>query len=143
PHLRGVADVIESPLARDGELAAELVFGDGPLVVEALALGGLVAGVGAAVTGIARRPLPRRTGRRRRRPYTVQPLVVPVQPEPEALHFHAPDPLLERLLERPPDGHRLADAFHLRGQRLVGVGEFFERPAGGLDDAVVDRGLEA
>src|SRR3712207_8052541 len=41
------------------------------------------------------------------------------------------------------DGHRLADALHLRGQGLVRVREFLERPAWDLDHAVVDRGLEA
>ena len=51
--------------------------------------------------------------------------------------------LLERLLERPADGHRLADALHLRGQRRVGLGKFLEGEPRHLGDHVVDRRLEA
>ena len=39
---------------------------------------------------------------------------------------------LQAFLERAPDGHRFADAFHLRGERGVGLREFLEgkaRPA--------------
>ena len=39
---------------------------------------------------------------------------------------------LQALLERASDGHRFADAFHLRGERGVGLREFLEgeaRPA--------------
>ena len=143
--LERVPHVIQPPLARDRQLAAELVRGNRPLLVEALALGRLVAVVGGVVGGVGDRRRvdvgPARGGGLR--PAGVQPLVVPVQAEPEPLDLHRPDALLQRLLERPADRHRLANALHLRRQRLVGVGELLERPARDLDDAVVDRRLEA
>ena len=39
------------------------------------------------------------------------------------------EPLQERLLERPPDRHRLAHRLHLRRQRPVRLGELLEVPA--------------
>ncbi len=49
----------------------------------------------------------------------------------------------ERLLERPPQGHRLADRLHVRGQIGLGAGELLKREPRPLDHAVVDGGLEA
>ena len=51
--------------------------------------------------------------------------------------------LRERLLERAPDRHRLADRLHVRGQAGLGAGELLEREPRPLDHAVVDRRLEA
>ena len=69
--------------------------------------------------------------------------VVAVAAQAEAARLQAAQRLLQRLLERPADGHRLADRLHLRGQRRVGVGELLERPARHLGDDVVDGRLEA
>ena len=49
----------------------------------------------------------------------------------------------ERLPERAPDRHRLADRLHVRRERRVGAGELLEREPRPLDDDVVDRRLEA
>src|SRR5581483_11811441 len=49
----------------------------------------------------------------------------------------------ERLLERPPDRHRLPHRLHVGGQPGLGARELLEREARPLDHAVVDRGLEA
>ncbi len=51
--------------------------------------------------------------------------------------------LEQRLRERAPDPHRLADRLHLRSERLVGAGELLEGEARELDDDVVEGGLEA
>ena len=51
--------------------------------------------------------------------------------------------LLQRFLERAADGHRFADAFHLRGQRRVGLREFLEGEARNLGDDVINGRLEA
>ena len=48
----------------------------------------------------------------------------------------------ERLLERAPDRHRLADGLHVRAQALVDAGELLEGEARPLHDDVVDRRLE-
>jgi len=65
-----------------------------------------------------------------------QALVVrgrPVHHEPPAVLLERADGLLERLLEGATDGHGLAHRLHLRGQRLVRLGEFLEGPARKLD----------
>ena len=51
--------------------------------------------------------------------------------------------LAKRLLEGAPDRHDLADRLHAGRQRVVGALELLEGEARHLDDAVVDRGLEA
>ena len=71
------------------------------------------------------------------------PQVSAVAPESEAANLQAAQRLLQRFLERPPNRHRLADALHLRRQRLVGVGEFFEGEPRDLGYDVIDRRLEA
>ncbi len=71
------------------------------------------------------------------------PAVDFVEAEAEAFDLHAADAFLEGFLEGAADGHGFADGFHLRGQRFVGVGEFFEGPARDFNDDVVDGGLEA
>src|SRR5262249_23198781 len=48
----------------------------------------------------------------------------------------------KRLFERAPDGHRLADRFHLRAERVFGAGEFLEGPFRNLDHDVINRRLE-
>ncbi len=50
---------------------------------------------------------------------------------------------LQALLERAPDGHRFADAFHLRGERGVGLREFLEGKTRNLGDDVINARLEA
>jgi hypothetical protein len=49
---------------------------------------------------------------------------------------------LQAFLERAPDGHRFADAFHLRGERGVGLREFLEGKARNLGDDVINARLE-
>ncbi len=46
-------------------------------------------------------------------------------------------------LERAADGHRFADAFHLRVERGVGLREFLEGKARNLGDDVINGRLEA
>jgi hypothetical protein len=50
---------------------------------------------------------------------------------------------LQAFLERAPDGHRFAHAFHLRGERGVGLREFLEGKARDLGDDVINARLEA
>jgi hypothetical protein len=50
---------------------------------------------------------------------------------------------LQAFLERAADGHRFADAFHLRGERRVGLREFLEGEARNLGDDVINARLEA
>ena len=50
---------------------------------------------------------------------------------------------LQALLERPANGHRFADAFHLRGERGVSLREFLEGKARNLGDNVINARLEA
>src|SRR5258706_11625608 len=50
---------------------------------------------------------------------------------------------LQALLERATDGHRFADAFHLRGERGVGLRKFLEGEARNLGDDVINARLEA
>src|SRR5436309_1836226 len=40
------------------------------------------------------------------------------------------DSLLQRFLEGAANGHYFADGFHLRTERFVGAGKFFELPLG-------------
>ncbi len=140
-HLEGVADVVEAALAGDGELAREFVEGDGPL--DGLAVGGAEAGGRAGGSGLGaggdiEDELVAFDGA-----HGGEPLVVLVESQAEALDVHRADGFLERFLEGAPDGHGLADGFHLGGEGLVGLGELLESPAGHLGDDVVDGGLEA
>ena len=50
---------------------------------------------------------------------------------------------LQAFPERAADGHRFADAFHLRGERGVGLREFLEGEARYLGDDLIDARLEA
>jgi len=52
------------------------------------------------------------------------------------------DALQECLAERTPDGHHLADRFHLGAQRVVRLGELFHVPAGDLGHHIVDSRLK-
>ncbi len=71
------------------------------------------------------------------------PFVDAVKAQAETLDLHRADAFLEGFLEGASDGHGFADGFHLGGEGFVGVGEFFEGPAGDFDHDVVDAGLEA
>ena len=50
---------------------------------------------------------------------------------------------MQAFLERAADGHGFADAFHLRGERGVGLWEFLEGKARNLGDYVINARLEA
>ena len=53
-------------------------------------------------------------------------------PDRAAADLQRAQAFLQAFLERAPDGHRFAAAFHLRGERGVGLREFLEgkaRPA--------------
>jgi len=49
---------------------------------------------------------------------------------------------LQAFLERAADGHGFADAFHLRGERGVGLREFLEGKARNFGDDVINARLE-
>ena len=68
--------------------------------------------------------------------------VLAVDPEPGTADFQRADRFLQRLLERAPDAHGLADRFHLRGKRAVRGREFFKGEPRDLGDHIVDRGFE-
>ena len=59
-----------------------------------------------------------------------------------AADFQRADGLLEGGLEGAVYGHHLAGGLHLRAERAVAGGELVKRPAGYLDDAVVQRRLK-
>src|SRR5207253_10302764 len=63
--------------------------------------------------------------------------------EAEAPDLERAHRLLERLLERPADRHRLADRLHLRAEGVARLRELLEGEARDLGDDVVDRRLEA
>ena len=67
------------------------------------------------------------------------PQVLGIAAQAEAAHFQTTHGLLKRLLKRPTDGHRFADAFHLGRQRRVGLGKLFEGEPRDLRHHVVDR----
>ena len=50
--------------------------------------------------------------------------------------------LAQRFLKGAADGHHFADRFHLRGERGVAAGKFFELPLGNFRDDVIDARLE-
>ena len=56
--------------------------------------------------------------------------------------FQAAQGLVQRLLEIAADGHDLADGLHLRGQPVIGLGEFLEREARHFRHDVIDRRFE-
>ena len=53
------------------------------------------------------------------------------------------EPLPHSLFKGATDGHHLAHRLHLRAQRGIGAGEFFELPLGNLDHYIIDGRLEA
>ena len=63
-------------------------------------------------------------------------------PEARGRRLHRAQRLAQRLGERPPERHRLADALHRRGQLGVGAGELLEREPRDLHHDVVQRRLE-
>ena len=62
--------------------------------------------------------------------------------QPLPTHLQGPHRLQEGFLERAADSHHLADRFHLRRQRPVGLRELLECPTRNLHDHVVDCRLE-
>ena len=79
---------------------------------------------------------------------TVWELIGPVKifmirSETEVTRLEPAKRFLERLLERSSDGHRFTDAFHLRGQRVIGFWEFFESEPWDFRNDVVNRWFEA
>ena len=70
------------------------------------------------------------------------PQVLVVATETEAPDFQTSQRLLERLLEGATDGHRFADALHLRRERRVGFRKFLEGKPRDLGHHVVDRRFE-
>ena len=127
-HLHRVADEVEPALARDAELAHQRFLGNGP---DDFGTIGGDEGIGFS------RPNPGGGS------FGQEPMIVAIQPQPEALYLHGPDRLLQALLECSADAHRLADRFHLGRKGLVGFGELLEGPARHLGDDVVDRRLKA
>ena len=69
--------------------------------------------------------------------------VLGVGPESRVLHLERTERLLEGLLERAADRHRLTDGLHLRAEMRIRRRELLEREARHLDDDVVERRLEA
>ena len=55
----------------------------------------------------------------------------------------SPSSLLNRLLERPPNTHDLADRLHARAKQPAHARELLKIPARNLDNDVVQAGLEA
>ena len=51
--------------------------------------------------------------------------------------------LHQRFLKGAAHGHDFADGLHLRAQRVVGAGKFFELPLGDFDDYIIDGGFKA
>ena len=82
----------------------------------------------------------RRAGRRARR--SIFSGSTRLQVEAVDAHLQPAQRLLQRLLERAPDGHHLAHRLHLRGEAVVGLRELLEGEARHLRDHVVDRRLE-
>ena len=60
-----------------------------------------------------------------------------------AANFQRAQTFLQALLERAADGHRFAHAFHLRGERGVGLREFLEGEARNFRDDVINARFEA
>ena len=66
-----------------------------------------------------------------------------VAAEAAAANLQRAEAFLQAFLERAPDGHGFADAFHLRGERGVGLRKFLEGKARNLGDDVINARLEA
>ena len=60
-----------------------------------------------------------------------------------AADFQGAQAFLQAFLERAADGHGFAHAFHHRGERGVGLREFFEGEPGDFGDDVINAGLKA
>jgi hypothetical protein len=128
-HLKNLAQLMQEPRINPGQVKdlVDRKAGEERITYEENALG----------IGSARRAMiVFRSG-------SSSPPHLPPPPNPRAPVSRGTQRLLHRLLERPSDRHRLADRLHLRRQRLVGIGELLEGEARDLDDAVVDRRLEA
>ena len=70
-------------------------------------------------------------------------LVLLVRAKARVLRLQRAERLLEGLLERAADGHRLADGLHLRAEVRVCGWELLERETRHLHDHIVERRLEA
>ena len=75
--------------------------------------------------------------------FEVRREILAVRAKAEAAYLQGAERFLKGFLEGAANGHRLADAFHLRGQRGVGLREFLESEARDFCDDIVDRRLEA
>jgi hypothetical protein len=73
------------------------------------------------------------------RPVTVS---LPWPPRAAATNLQRAQAFLQAFLERAADGHRFADAFHLRGERGVGLRKFLEGEARNLGHDVINARLE-
>ena len=75
--------------------------------------------------------------------FRIDTFIRAVAAQTEAFDLQTAQRFLQRFLERAPNRHCLADAFHPRRKRCVGLRKFFEREPRHFDDAVVDGWLEA
>ena len=66
----------------------------------------------------------------------------PIGTQPKPFDLQRAQRLLQRLLERPADRHRLAHTLHLSRQHRVGLREFFEGEARAFHHDVINRRLE-
>ena len=63
--------------------------------------------------------------------------------EPHKLIIDSPNSLLDSLFKRASNTHNLPDTLHRAAQQLADATELFQIPARNLDDAIVERWLEA
>jgi hypothetical protein len=63
--------------------------------------------------------------------------------EPQELIINSPNSLLNSLFKCASNTHHLPDALHRTAQQLADARELFQVPARNLDDAIVERWLEA
>src|SRR5208283_4783405 len=68
--------------------------------------------------------------------------VLAIRAQAETADLQGPDALLQGLFEGAADGHHFPHRFHGGGEEVLGPGEFLEGPAGDLDYAIVNGGLE-
>ena len=67
---------------------------------------------------------------------------LPSPPKTAANHQRA-QTFLQAFLERAADGHGFADAFHLRGERGIGLGKFLEGEARDFGHHIINARFEA
>ena len=114
-----VTHVIQAALTGHGEFAHKRFFGDWP---------GHIAAIGQLANGVALRG---------------KPLVVSIKTKSVALDLHGANYFLQRLFKGAANTHGLANTFHLRGEALVGLREFFKCPARHLHHDIIKRWFKA